>query len=470
MIFEGLTRNVSNGVEMGIAERVDVSEDQKIYTFHLRKSYWNDGSLVTATDFERSWKKHLEPGFPSLCPYLFYSIKNAESARNGLVGLEEVGIKAKNKDTLIVELSRPNPCFLSLTAYPAFLPVPSQHENQFENILKSDSIITNGPFQIERIKANTEIVLKKNNRFWNASEIHLDAIHIAMISNGVTAWKMFEQGELDWIGGAVSPIVTDCYSKSDRYCIQYIPTNATTFCAFHTEHPYLSNIHLRHALSLSINRDAITHQITQKNEISATRLIPPSLMGFRNKILYQPFDPELAKLHFQKAIKELDILPKDLNNLILSYASSEIQHQIAQSIQQQWKETLGITVQLHQCERNIFIERLQHHDYQIALHYWIAQYNDPINIVERFKDKSNPKNIPGWFHPTYNQLVQEAFQSTDPLDRMTYIEAAELVLIHDMPLAPIYHWTNTSIAQTWVKNLQCNSNGAVLFERCWISK
>ena len=65
-LFEGLTVSTSDGFKPGIAEKWDVSEDGKTYTFHLRKdAKWSDGSPVTAKDFEYSWRRICDPDFAS---------------------------------------------------------------------------------------------------------------------------------------------------------------------------------------------------------------------------------------------------------------------------------------------------------------------------------------------------------------------------------------------------------------------
>jgi len=472
MVFDGLSRSLPDGsVELALAKRVEISPDQKTYTFYLRHSLWSDGTPITAYDFERSWKQILDPEFPSVCPYLFYSIQNAKNARNGLVGADQIGIHALDEHTLKVTLERPTPYFLSLTAFPSFLPNPPNADHQFERFKGIKSFVCNGPFLISSITPNAEIILKKNDKYWNPSQIKLGEIQISIIINETTAWKLFEQEELDWIGGSISPIPSDSIQWiSEHYCIKNIPMAGTTFCTFQNQHPYLSNKNLRRAFSLAINRKEIIEQITQMGETPATRCIPPAMMGFRNKTLYQSFDPERARLHLEKAIKELGVRKEQLNGLILSFRCTQINRQIAQAIQRQWKDTLDLDIELNQCETNILRDRLQRHDYQMALHFWIAQYSDPINILERFQDLANPKNLPGWFNSSFSNCVEAAIHNIDPLDRLDLIETAEQILINEMPLAPIYHWTNSSTTQPWVKNLQSTPSGSTLFERCWISR
>src|SRR5258708_5455974 len=64
-LYEGLMRLDEEGSPIfALAEDYKLSEDQKTYTFTLRKSAWSSGEPVTAYDFEQTWKSILDPKFP----------------------------------------------------------------------------------------------------------------------------------------------------------------------------------------------------------------------------------------------------------------------------------------------------------------------------------------------------------------------------------------------------------------------
>ena len=170
LVFEGLTQCQAGGnIELALSEKVDISPDQLTYIFHLRPSLWSDGTAVTAYDFEKSWKKILDPSFQSPTAYLFYCIRNARDAYQGKISLDAVGIRCIDEKTLMVVLEHPAPYFLSLTATPAYLPVPPDREEQFEilNGNKPIPFVSNGPFTIQQIQPNAQIDLKKNDLHWN---------------------------------------------------------------------------------------------------------------------------------------------------------------------------------------------------------------------------------------------------------------------------------------------------------------
>ena len=441
LIYEGLTRCLPGGsVEPALAKQTEISSDQKVYTFHLRKASWSDGKPITAYDFEKSWKNQLSP--PSVCAYLLYSIKNAEKCAKGEADLDQVGITALDERTLRVELERPTPYFYSLTAFPSLLPVPS-HIQTFDN-----GLIHSGPFSIERNIHNFEISLVKNPHYWNRREVHLDGIHISIVPDEMTALQMFEQGELDWLGGPLSPLPPDAYEKIKNQVL-FIPTAASTLCTFNTETFPFHNRNLRKAFSYAIDRDEIVDKMVHsKNHTSS--FLPPSLMN-------HPFslsNIELAKSHFKKALEELNIEPAALETLTLYYKTSQVEKRLAQTLQRQWKETLGITIELVQLDFKSHASKLQQRDYEISLATWIAQFDDPLSILERFKDKANLKNYPGWENEKYESFLENG-----------KLQEALTLFVEELPLTPIYHWSSPVIASSRVQATATTPCGGILFER-----
>ena len=468
LIYEGLTRCLPDGsVEPAMAERIEMSADQTIYTFHLRSAFWSDGQPVTAYDFESSWKKIIDPQFPSLCTYLFYPIKNSESAAKGEKPLSEVGIHALDERTLQVELERACPYFLSLTAFPSFLPIPVSLTE--EDLDQSSARIVNGPFRIEQMTTNSTIYLIKNETFWNRDQIRLDAIQIQILFDETTALQMFERNELDWLGGPLSPFPPDAFEdlRKKEY-LSVFPMAATTFCSFNTTLFPLNCIKLRKALSLAINRLEIAKQITRIENSSATQCIPPSLTKRTEKVLYPAYAPIIAQELLQEALEELGL--QKIPPLTLTFRKGTTEKQVAQALQKQWQETLNLEIRLLETEVKTHQANLHNRSYEIALYYWIAQYSDPINILERFRERKNPKNYPAWENLAFKQLLECSTLAKTPQERFQRLEEAEEILIEEMPLSPIYHWSNLSLCQKRLKNMHMTPNGGVLFERCWIDE
>lgn len=465
LLYDGLMRcNGEGGVEPAMAERVEISKNRKRYTFYLRKAFWSDGELVRATDFERSWKQQLDPGFPSYCGYLLYPIVNAEAAAKGLVSVDEVGVRAVDERTLVVELEHPAAHFLELTAYPSLLPIAQHAPAELEVSRR----VVNGPFEIERLVPHAEIVLKKNERFWNRDGVRLEGIHISIVPEAATALAMFERGELDWLGGGISPLPPDAIRElSRRGSLLYFPMAASTFCTLNVEAAPFSNIHIRRAFSLAIDRDEIANRLLETEHLAAKGYAPPALWG-KSKLKGSLFDEESARAELALGLQELGL--ERLGAVALDFRAGITEKQVAQALQRQWKKTLGVEVELKPADFKRHKSLLHNRNYQIALTNWIAQYNDPMNLFERLKRQEQGKNYPGWENETFAALLDAAKMETDELERNGLLERAEEILLDEAPIAPIYHWNTPSLCGERVRNIKTTPGGGILFEQCWIDK
>ena len=453
LLFEGLTRcKTGSEVELAIAEKVDIATDGKTYTFTLRKTFWTDGQAVTASDFEESWKTILTPGFPAPCAYLLYPIKNGEAYAKGLCSREDVGIRSLNASTLQVELESATPYFLSLTAFPLYLPSHCGSQN------KGDPLICNGPFVIETMKPGSEIILKKNSAFWNPPQIHLDKIQIHIVPSEFTALNLFEKGELDFIGGPLAPIGIE--SLPDRN-LHFLPMAASTFCTMNTEIFPFSNKTLRKAFALSVkNHPMIAQEVEMLGQIRALHILPPTL-SLSQKV---PTNEEALPLLHQ-ALQELQITLQDLSSLTLYYKAGPMEKKIAQTLQRVWEETLGVHVQIEQIDPKSLAQKLYAKNYQLSLTSWIAQFHDPINILERFREEKNPKNYSGWSSREYKELLSLASSTQNPRERILHLEMAENLLEEQTLLIPLYHWRSPMLIHPRIHGLKTTHSGGLLIEQ-----
>ncbi|HEX4839629.1 MAG TPA: peptide ABC transporter substrate-binding protein [Rhabdochlamydiaceae bacterium] len=444
MLFEGLTRlNSDYSVSVAQAKTIEISDDRKTYTFHLRQAKWSDGSPVTAIDFEKAWKKVLSPDFSAPNAPLFYPIKNAEEAKKGIVPVDEVGIYAIDEQTLVVELKNPTPYFLKLIAFCAFFPVkhtldkldPSWMNQAGENYL------SNGPFKLHSWKQNNEIVLEKNPFYWESTMITLERIHVSMIKDEHTVLQMYENDEIDIIGDAISPIPNDAILKYHKKgVLKTFPSAATTAVSFNVAQFPFNNKAIRKAFAYAIDRKEIVDNITQLGEQVATQIIPSCLKAETAQSYFRDNNLKKSKYHFEKGLKQLGLTPEEFPILTYHYSFSELNHKLAQALQQQWAKNLGVKVQLQQCEHKVFLDRLGKRDYALAQMFWFAQYHDPMSVLERFKYKNNPKNYCNWENPTYITLLEQTASAINAKERSHLLDAAESLILEEMPLTPIYHW------------------------------
>lgn len=473
MLFEGLTRLHEDGTTAPAqCYDIEISQDQRTYTFHLGRTKWSNGTTVTSYDFEQSWKEILSPSFPAPNAHLFYPIKNAEAAKNGKAPLSSVGIHAPDPGTLVVELQAPTPYFLQLISFCVFFPINTTLDASHPEwpCKVGKSFVCNGPFVLDSWRHHNEIIVKKNPHYRKADEIGLDSIHLSVIANEMTAYQMYENGELDFVGHPFSSIPTEVLVNQHNHGkLKISPAAATTFITFNTQCGPFQNANLRKAFAFAINREEIVMNMTELDEQVATDAIPSILKKGRSDHFFKDNNVPLAHQHLQIALKELGIQKKDLNNLTYCYSNSDSHHKIAQVLQNQWHETLGIRIKLQSMENKMLLDRLTKRHYDFAQTLWRAQYHDPMNILERFKLKHNPKNYAAWENYQFKELLEQS-SLLHGEERMEILRRAEKIFLEDLPIAPLYHWNFCYLHKPHVKNIQQSPVGGVFFERLSMEK
>jgi len=472
LLFEGLVRLNEKGEPIpSLAERIDISDDRKIYTFHLRETYWSDGSPMRAFDVEKSWKDILAPDFPAANAHLLYPIENGQAYKMGEVKRDAVGIKALNDKTLEVRLSQPTPYFLELIAFCVCFPVNADLDRRnpdWEQEVGAN-FLCSGPFMLEKWKHNNEILLVKNPSFWGKDAVRLEAIKISMVNDEMTALQMFEKGEIDILGNPLASLPSDAIPELARQGkLQVRPVAASTFCCFNLNQPPFNNINIRKAFSYAIDREQIVKNITQLSETPALTMIPPVLKKDDKQAFFEDADIEKARFHFKKGLEELSLSRKDFPSVTYHYSSNELQKKVSQAMQQQWQRVLGIQVELEGCDHKVMMQMLKMGNYSMAQTSWMAQYHDPMNIFERFQYADNVKNYSNWENKEYIELLNLSSQAKNEAERTAIFQKAEEVFLEEMPIAPIFHWNSVFMVQDYVKRFDLAPIGDGFFERVYI--
>lgn len=399
---------------------------------------------------------------------------NAEGAKKGTHSLTDIGIHSLDAHRLQVTLQHPNPYFLEMASFCVFYPVNSEidHSNPDWDRKASQKFICSGPFTLKEWKHNNSILLEKNPHYHKADETHLEQIFLSIVESETTALQMFEKGQIDILGQPMLPLPSEAINDLIQSgLLQVTPIPASTFCSFNVDCFPFNNSNIRKAFSYAINRKQIVNNVTQLSENPATSIIPPILKNSTlTHKLFQDANTAAACAYFQKGCKELGITPEEFPKIRYTYSTSEAHHKIAQVLQQQWFEALGVHVELENVEKKNLLHLLTTRNYQFAQCFWMAQYRDPMNILERFKFKDNVKNYPNWETPLYTDLINRSCTVKSQQERFSLLEEAEKILVDEMPITPIFHWNAAYVAKPWVKSQGTISIGNGFFERVWIDK
>jgi oligopeptide transport system substrate-binding protein len=452
--FEGLTRcNPDGEIVLAVAEKIEVSADKKRYTILLRDAHWSDGKPLTAYDFEKTWKTQLDPSFLCESANELYFLVNARAAKAKQCSLDQVGVKALDKRTLQLDLEHPVPYLLSALSTHSFFATPS-HVVENDPDWTHHHYVGNGPFVMKEWKRGDRIILEKNPLYWDRDNVKLERISFALVGDEVTELSMYENGELDWAGAPLSSLPTEALtSLKKKGDLHTCDIAGTYYYVFNCQQFPFQNVHMRKALSLAIHRMAIVSNVTQSGQTPAMGLIPPTI--WKEAVPYfKDGDSVEAKRLFALGLKELGITAEQMPPITLSYNTATGHHKIAQAIQEQWSTTFGIPIRLQNKEWKVFLDELRMHQFQIARLGLHAQFNDPIIFLDFYRFLSSENNYPQWTNPRFTKLLEIAENTADPAGRMAILKEAEKILIDEMPIVPIYFYTQTYLQKPYVKGVR----------------
>lgn len=454
MLYEGLFRSSQNGdLEYGVCKKVQISQNKKTYLLSLKKTFWSDGSLVTAYDFENTWLDQLDPEFPSPYSYLFYPIKNAKNYKKNLCLRSDVGIKALKEDLLQIELETPRSDLFELLSFTCFHPYKK----------KGDLVLFNGPFHLVKHKAHELIELEKNQHYYDAESVDISQLLIYILDSESTAFAMFDKKELDIIGGPLSAVPQEELKKHTPFHTQKMA--GSTLCAFNTQSKFFSNKNLRKAFAYAIDHDVL-------NKIKQTPLIAPSFLPKTdhcdNNYLSHHAKQDLAKYHLEQALKELHIDKNELNELCYYFGAKPEHAKIAQLLHLFWKTTLGIDVKLARLEHKTLASKISDKDFDFAQLVWLSPYNSPLALLDRFKEASLSKNFSSFQHPQLSVLIQKLEYGLDHQDHI--MSQIENIFADHLPFIPVNNWQYPYFVSSKIKKLSFTNLGTLNFTFIKINK
>jgi len=457
-IFEGLTTYSPDGqVVPGVAEKWEVSDDGKTYTFHLRDSKWSNGDPVTAEDFVYAWRRVLDPATASDYAPIFDVIANTEQIRKGEEkDLTKLGIAATDPKTFTVSLAKSAPYFLGLVRHSSFLPVHKATVDKFgQDWTKPGNIVGNGAFTLSEWTPQSSLTVVKNPNYYDAANVKLEKIVYYPTEDISEEFKRFRNGELqityevpsDQIG-FIEANMKDEYEAKPYLGTYYYVVNETRENGGKKE--------VREALALAIDREAIADKVTQGSFLPAYSWVPPGTPDYTTQYLSfkdMPMPERIAKA--KELLAGAGFTAEKPLKLEILYNTSENHKKIAIAIQDMWKQ-VGVDATLNNQEWQVYLDTRDNKQFDVARAAWIGDYADPVTFLDLFLSDAGVRNDAGYNNAEFDKLVKDSFGISDPKARMASLEKAEQMFLADLPIIPILHYKTKHMVskkvQGWAYN------------------
>ena len=479
-IFEPLLLiDENNDVIPGQAESYDVSEDGLTWTFHMRDGLkWSDGSDLTAKDFEYSFKRMADPN--TAAPY-------AETAVGMIAGFDEAQgnpdadgnpttdpnpdalqvTASEDGKTLTIVLSYPCSYFDKLAAFAALSPVQEAtvEANGDGWCTSPDTFVCNGPYMITDWTPSERIVLSKNPNYvggWDSSKIVSDNITLLLLEDSSASYAAYNSGEAQLVKDVPTdeiPSLTKAEDGGDFYVDSIL---GTYYISLNDQREPFTDVRVRKALSLAIDRDYVANVIMQGTYSPAYNMVGPGIVDAEEGTMFidnanggEPYIGEdyEADLEEAKSLLAEAGYPGGEGFPTITYSANDAGYHIpvAEYLQQAWGE-LGITMNIDKVDWASFLPLRRAGDYDISRNGWVMDYNDASNMLELFTT-GNGNNDGKYSNPEFDAAI-EASKVADKTVHYEQLHKAEDILMEDMGCIPVAYYNDfwlqsPSLKGTW---------------------
>ncbi len=455
-LFEGLTviDEASSRPLPGAASRWDISADGLTYTFHLRPDgLWSNGDSVTAQDFVFSIERILNPKLASDYAYMLDVLAGAADYTAGkLTDFSQVGAKALDARTLQLTLARPTPYLLSLTAHQAWFPVHSASvlkagapHARGTGWTKPGSLIGNGPFVLSEWKPDQHILVTQNPRHPSAATSRIKAVKFFPVADPGVDERAFRAGQTH-LTYDVLPDRLDAWRREAPDTLRVDPFLETFYVRFTTTKPPFTDVRVRRALSLAIDREAVAGPVMRGSRKPAYSLVPPDTAGYTSTAAVRTDPAEARRLLAEAGFPEGKGFPK----FEVKMNADPVNTKVFEAIQQMWRKELGIDCTLSTMDFRVYIDAMQTLAFDVLRSRWVGDFNDPATFTDLFTSTSGNNNT-GWKNPAYDRLIAAASHELDTARRFDLLRQAEAVLLDEVPATPVFYGTRTYLIHPDVK-------------------
>ena len=406
-----------------LAESYEMSEDGMTYTFTLRDGLkWSDGEDLNAEDVAYSWNRLANPETGADYAYLASAIATKE---DGTLDIEA----SEDGKTFTVNLNAPCAYFLDLCAFPAFYPVPQQNVESAEGAAENpgawcveSGFVTSGPMTCTEWKHNESMTYEKNPNYFRADEVSLEKVQFMLSSDDTAIWNAFEDGSLQFIDTIATDMMATAKEKEEYH---NVPTLGTYYAGFNVNSELFAGktvqqaADMRKAMTLLIDRQYIVDTIAQADQEIANTFIPTGMFDgnggeFRvnddaytypmeDVVGYFDPSPEAYEANLEEARKLLEgagyqfdesgMLSAD-TPISMTYLTNDSEEnvKIGESIQQDFA-AIGINVTVETREWSVFLDERKQGKFDFCREGWLADYNDPINMLEMWETESGNNDM-----------------------------------------------------------------------------
>lgn len=392
------------------------------------------------------------------------------------VSAEDVGVEAIDDYTVRISLAQPAPYFTGLIAHQFFRLVPRKIVEKYGAQWTNPAhIVTCGPFKLKSWKPYNEVVVERDPMYWDAANVHLDEIHFYVSSDHPTTMNLYRVGAADAV---VNHSVPNAWLDIVRPKKDYMDAAeaAITYILMNVTQPPMNDLRVRRAFNMAI--DKVTYSKHKRITKPLSAFTPEGIFVGYSQPKGDGFDPEQARKLLAEAGYPVTRKPDGTyecekfpaGEVSFSFATHSSNKALAEFMQAQWKQNLGITVMLRNVEFKTFNQARSKLEYKgFALMIWGADYMDPTTFLNIFLTPGGD-NGSGWWDQKYVDLLEEANHTLDRQKRYELLARAEKYMLDAQPTIPIETPSVNWVKKPFVKGLYPNPASLFAWKYVYIER
>jgi oligopeptide transport system substrate-binding protein len=465
-IFSGLVALDSNlNIVSEIAEKWDVSSNGKTFTFQLRQdAKFQDGRTIKASDFKYSWERACNPATGSSTAATYLS--DIVGAKDVLAGRanELSGVKVITDTTLQVTITAPKTYFLFKLTYPVSFVVDENNVKGGGEWWRKPN--GTGAFRLKEWAAGSKLILERNNHYYG-KVASLSEVDYQMLSG--LPMNLYETGDIDVAEVAYLYIdkVTD---PAGQFLNQLIVTPELSFyyIGINSSAPPFDDPKVRLAFAKAIDKDKLVSLVFSDTVEKAGGIVPPGIQGFNEALKATEFDPAAAKELLRQS-KYGDAAQLPAITFTTAGQGGAVSNYL-QAIIYQWRENLGVDVQIRELEPDRYYYALQLERDQLFDLGWIADYPHQQDFLEILFRTGSDINYGGYSNTAVDALLDKASVEPDTATSIGQYQQAEQMLIDDTACIPLWFGQNYTLVKPYVKGYQPSPLGFTMLNLVSVEK
>lgn len=405
--------------------------DPLTWTFHLREGVrFHDGHPFTSADAAWTIRSMINGAIPTAKASAFANVTS---------------LATPDPHTLVLHTKTPD-ASIPFNLSDGLFGVVEQNAGRNEGLHP----IGTGPFRFVSQVQDKEVVLTRNNDYWQAPP-SIPAVRFEVVPDNITTALELKKGSTDVESNAITLDEVHALEGTPHVQIESVPGSAIMYLQFNVADPNLRDVRVRQAVACALDKPALIAAIWLNRATPADSLLPPGHWAHADSADLQQYAHDVTRA---RALLDAAGLPPDARgvrlHLTLKTSTDETTRLLAQAVQQQLADA-GIVLSIRPAEFGTFYADITRGAFQMYILRWTGASNlDPDIFRNVYSSAAMPPkgaNRGHYSNQELDHILSAAAATSDLQQRRALYVQAQQILARDLPSIPLWY-PNTEVVHS----------------------